>query len=70
MRNFNFETPDQPEFDKWLDTITYKQYIEDHLGFEMVEKLIISGHKGLNKGDYLIDDYNSGKGQEDVKDQR
>ena len=50
-RNFNFETPDQPEFDKWLDTITYKQYIEDHLGFSKYvtrhADLILAGSVGL-----------------------
>ncbi|WP_291725594.1 5' nucleotidase, NT5C type [Bernardetia sp.] len=39
-------------------------WIEDHLGFEFVEKLIISPNKGLLKGDYLIDDITEGKGQE------
>ena len=39
-------------------------WIENHLGFDMVNKLILSSHKNLNKGDYLIDDYTEGKGQE------
>ena len=39
-------------------------WIEDHLGMRMVEKLIISPHKHLNKGDYLIDDKKTGKGQD------
>ena len=39
-------------------------WIEKHLGMELVKKLIISPHKGLNKGNYLIDDFASGKGQD------
>ena len=39
-------------------------WVEDHLGMNMVERLIISPNKGLNKGDYLIDDHDSGRGQD------
>ena len=39
-------------------------WIEDYLGMEMVERLIINPNKGLNKGDYLIDDRIKGSGQE------
>ena len=39
-------------------------WIEDHFGMDMVSRLIISPNKGLNKGDYLIDDHNTGRGQE------
>jgi len=39
-------------------------WVETYLGFEIVSRLIISPHKGLNKGDYLIDDNAEGKGQE------
>jgi hypothetical protein len=35
------------------------QWIWDHLGFDMLEKLIISSDKSLLKGDYLIDDQNN-----------
>ncbi len=41
--------------------------IENHFGFDMLNKLIISPNKGLNKGHYLIDDYEEGKGQEDFE---
>ncbi len=44
-------------------------WVEDHFGFEMVKRLIISPHKGLNRGDYLIDDNDSGKGQENFEGQ-
>ncbi|MBL6447806.1 hypothetical protein JMN32_15915 [Fulvivirga sp. 29W222] len=39
-------------------------WIERNFDLEMAEKLIISPNKGLNKGDYLIDDNIHGKGQE------
>lgn len=39
-------------------------WIEDYFGIEMVNQLIISPNKALNKGDYLIDDYDKGKGQD------
>jgi len=39
-------------------------WIEKHFGFEFTEKLIISPNKGLLKGDILIDDLISGRGQE------
>lgn len=32
-------------------------WVENHLGMEMVERLIISPNKALLKGDYLIDDH-------------
>ena len=42
-------------------------WVEEHLGFDMLEKLILSHNKGLNKGDYLIDDHINGKGQENFE---
>ena len=39
-------------------------WAENHLGMEMVSKLILASNKGLLKGDYLIDDYDSRRGQE------
>ena len=42
-------------------------WIEKHLGIDMTEKLIITANKGLNKGEYLIDDHISGKGQENFE---
>ena len=39
-------------------------WVEDHLGMDFVQKLIISPNKGLNRGDYLIDDHATGRGQE------
>ena len=44
-----------------------REWVEQHLGMEMVRRLIISPNKGLNKGDYLIDDHVSGSGQENFE---
>ena len=41
-----------------------RDWVEKYLGSEIVERLIISAHKGLNKGHFLIDDNIDGKGQE------
>ena len=65
---------EQPEFDVYILTApsiknphSYSEkriWVEKYLGIKVVNKLIISPNKGLNKGDYLIDDNLSGKGQE------
>lgn len=39
-------------------------WIRTHFGQEWCDKLIISPNKGLLKGDYLIDDNASGRGQD------
>lgn len=44
-------------------------WIEKHFGLEFCKKLIISTNKGLHKGDYLIDDWGHGKGQENFEGQ-
>ncbi|WP_068638277.1 hypothetical protein [Oleiphilus sp. HI0061] len=41
-----------------------REWIETHLGTRFVERLILSPHKNLQKGHYLIDDNTSGEGQE------
>jgi len=38
-------------------------WIEKYFGMELVNKFIITPNKGLSKGDYLIDDNTSGRGQ-------
>ena len=42
-------------------------WVEQHLGFEFTYKLILATNKGLLKGDYLIDDYVAGRGQENFE---
>lgn len=64
----------QPPFDVYILTApslknphSYSEkrlWVEKHLGFEAVKKLIISPHKHLSKGAYLIDDCHRGKGQD------
>lgn len=44
-------------------------WVEEHLGFEATERLIICSNKGLLKGDILIDDNVDGKGQENFEGQ-
>ena len=39
-------------------------WVEDHLGFEWVKRLIISPDKSLLRGDVLIDDHSEGRGQD------
>lgn len=39
-------------------------WVEKHLGLEAAERMVITGHKHLLKGDYLIFDNASGKGQD------
>lgn len=39
-------------------------WIEKHFDYEFTKKLIISPNKALLKGDYLVDDYAEGKGQD------
>lgn len=41
-----------------------REWIEIYFGCDFCEKLILCGHKGLLKGDLLIDDHIEGKGQE------
>lgn len=41
-----------------------RYWIGKHFGREFCDNLIISGHKHLNLGHYLIDDNKSGKGQD------
>lgn len=42
-------------------------WVEDHLGLDATQKLIICSNKGLLKGDILIDDNIDGKGQENFE---
>jgi 5'(3')-deoxyribonucleotidase len=39
-------------------------WVEQHLGFAFVERLIICPNKALLNGDILVDDQTSGRGQE------
>ena len=39
-------------------------WVENNLGYEAVNRLILSPNKALLKGDYLIDDHTEGKGQD------
>lgn len=41
-----------------------RMWVEQHLGLNAAYRLIISPNKALNKGQFLIDDFTQGKGQE------
>lgn len=63
-----------PKFDVYILTapsvlnplcyIEKRLWVEEYFGMGMVNKLIITPNKGLNKGEYLIDDNINGKGQD------
>jgi len=42
-------------------------WVENHLGRDFIDRLILCNYKGLLKGDYLIDDNIKGKGQENFE---
>jgi len=42
-------------------------WIEKHFGYDFCKRLILATNKSLMIGDYLIDDYGSGKGQNDFQ---
>jgi 5'(3')-deoxyribonucleotidase len=41
-----------------------REWIEVHFGYDFCERLILCPHKGLLKGDLLIDDNSEGRGQD------
>ena len=44
-----------------------RYWVEKYFGLEFTDRLIICSHKGLMRGDVLIDDNISGKGQENFE---
>ncbi len=53
--------------DAYKNPLSYTEkrlWVEDKFGYEMTHNLIICSQKGLLKGDILIDDHASGRGQE------
>ena len=53
-------------FEKWMSSFCSEKrvWVEQHLGFAFVERLIICPNKALLNGDILVDDQTSGRGQE------
>jgi 5'(3')-deoxyribonucleotidase len=43
-----------------------REWVETHLGYEAAERLILSPHKGLLIGDYLIDDIVEGRAKQNT----
>ena len=56
-----------PSVDNPMSYAEKREWVEKYLGMEMVRRLIISPNKGLNKGQYLIDDHKDGRGQKDFE---
>lgn len=66
-----------PVFDPYILTAPSKDnpfcytekrvWVEENMGREWVDRLIISPHKHLNIGDFLIDDRDKGNGQDKFK---
>ncbi|PTB92435.1 hypothetical protein C9974_12710 [Marinobacter sp. B9-2] len=46
-----------------------REWVETHIGYDFCDRLIICAHKGLLRGDILVDDKSSGMGQEDFEGQ-
>ena len=44
-------------------------WVQKYLGYEAAERMILSNYKNLCTGDFLIDDYEDGKGQEQLSGQ-
>jgi 5'(3')-deoxyribonucleotidase len=65
---------DSPHYDPYIlsapslyNPLSYTEkrvWVEDKFGFDFVDRLILCAHKGLLKGDILIDDNHEGRGQE------
>ncbi|MAZ88684.1 MAG: hypothetical protein CL693_13680 [Cellvibrionaceae bacterium] len=74
-----YRTLEEMGFDVWvlsapsyMNPLCYTEkrlWIEKHLGLNTCKKLILSIDKSLLIGDYLIDDYDCGKGQENFRGQ-
>ena len=66
VKNENFEVHilTAPSYMNPMCYTEKRVWVEKHLGLEAAESMIISGYKHLLKGDYLIDDNVTGKGQD------
>jgi 5'-nucleotidase len=53
-----------PSINNPLSYTEKRLWVQDHLGFEIVSRLIIAPDKSLLKGHILIDDHAKGRGQE------
>jgi len=62
--NFDVHILTAPSYINPLCYTEKRVWVEKHLGLEAAEKMVITGYKNLLKGDYLIDDNESGKGQD------
>jgi len=56
-----------PSYKNPLSYSEKREWIEREFGLELAKNLILSTNKGLNKGDFLIDDNIEGNGQENFE---
>jgi len=62
--NFDVYILTKPSYQNPLCYTEKRMWVEKYLGFTAVENLIICGHKNLLIGEYLIDDFIDGAGQD------
>jgi 5'-nucleotidase len=62
--HFNVHILTAPSLYNPLSYTEKRLWVEDHLGFSAVERLIIANDKSMLKGDILIDDQTKGRGQD------
>ncbi|MCP4521017.1 MAG: hypothetical protein GY827_04875 [Cytophagales bacterium] len=65
-KNSNFEVHilTAPSIHNPLCYTEKRVWVEKHLGMDAVQRMVITQHKNLLKGDYLIDDHSTGRGQD------
>lgn len=66
-RQFNLYFLSAPSVHNPMSYTEKRVWIEEHLGFEFCERLILSCNKGLLKGDFLVDDRTNGHGQDNFE---
>jgi 5'-nucleotidase len=67
IKNFEIYFLTAPSVENPLCYTEKRLSLDKHLGKEIGSRMIISINKGLNIGDYLIDDCTEGKGQDKFK---
>ena len=64
VKNFDLYLLTAPSTRNPLCYTEKRIWVEAHLGYDIVKRLIISPNKSLLKGDFLVDDHIEGRGQE------
>lgn len=66
-KNFNVHILTAPSVDNPLCYTEKAVWVKKHLGKDAASRMVITGHKNLLMGDYLIDDNVTGKGQDNFQ---